>query len=53
MPPEPPAQGRIEAVFARTRARHTRERATVERMILRQLEEQGWKYRSAHPEVHA
>jgi hypothetical protein len=38
-PPEPPAQGRAGAVIAHTRARHTRERAAVEQMITRQLEE--------------
>jgi hypothetical protein len=37
--PEPPAQGRMNAVIAHTRARHTRERAAVDRMIVRQLEE--------------
>jgi hypothetical protein len=37
--PQPPAQRRIEAVIAHTRARHTRQRTAVERMILRQLEE--------------
>jgi hypothetical protein len=37
--PDPPAQGRLAAVIAHTRARHTRERAAVERMITRQLEE--------------
>jgi hypothetical protein len=37
--PDPPAQGRADAVIAHTRARHTRDRAAVERMITRQLEE--------------
>jgi type IV secretory system conjugative DNA transfer VirD4/TraG family protein len=37
--PDPPANGRGDAVIAHTRARHTRERAVVERMIARQLEE--------------
>jgi hypothetical protein len=36
--PEPPARGRAAAVIAHTRARHTRERASVEDMIMRQLE---------------
>jgi hypothetical protein len=35
--PDPPAQGRASAVIAHTRARHTRERAAVKRMIARQL----------------
>lgn len=35
--PEPPATGRSAAVIAHTRARHTRERARVERLIARQL----------------
>jgi hypothetical protein len=38
-PPDPPAHGRADAVIAHTRARHTRDRAAVERMIMRQLEE--------------
>lgn len=37
--PRPPAEGRARAVTAHTRARHTRERASVEKMILRQLGE--------------
>ena len=37
--PVPPAKRRARAVIAHTQARHTRERAAVERMILRQLEE--------------
>jgi hypothetical protein len=37
--PDPPAEGRAAAVIAHTRARHTRERAAVERMIVRQLED--------------
>ncbi len=37
--PEPPAFGRAAAVIAHTRARHTRDRAAVESMILRQLED--------------
>jgi hypothetical protein len=37
-PPEPPAQGRMDAVIAHTRTRHTRERAAVESMIGQQLE---------------
>ncbi|MGE3702643.1 MAG: type IV secretory system conjugative DNA transfer family protein [Hyphomicrobiaceae bacterium] len=36
--PEPPAHGRTAAVIAHTRARHTRGRIIVERMIARQLE---------------
>ena len=36
--PEAPEQGRAAAVIAHTRARHTRDRAVVERMIARQLE---------------
>jgi hypothetical protein len=36
--PEPPAHGRAAAVIAHTRARHARERAAVERMIVQQLE---------------
>jgi len=35
--PAPPAQGRAAAVIAHTRARHTRERTAVEKMIVRQL----------------
>ena len=35
--PDPPAFGRAEAVIAHTRARHTRERARVERSIKQQL----------------
>jgi hypothetical protein len=35
--PEPPERGRAEAVIAHTRARHTRERARVERSLARQL----------------
>jgi hypothetical protein len=35
--PKPPAEGRAGAVIAYTRAQHTRERADVERMIVRQL----------------
>jgi hypothetical protein len=34
---EPPERGRASAVIAHTRARHTRERATVERDIAKQL----------------
>ena len=37
--PDPPAHGRAAAVIAHTRARHTRERASVERMIARQLKQ--------------
>lgn len=37
--PEPMAHGRAGAVIAHTRARHTRTRATVERIITRQLNE--------------
>jgi hypothetical protein len=37
--PDPPTYGRARAVIAHTRARHTRERAAVEKMILRQLDE--------------
>ena len=37
--PYPPAQDRAAPVIAHTRARHTRERASVEDMIVRQLEE--------------
>src|SRR5690606_7228654 len=35
--PEPPECGRATAVIAHTRARHTRERVAVERIIERQL----------------
>jgi hypothetical protein len=36
--PDPPAVGRTAPVIAHTRARHTRARPAVERMILRQVE---------------
>jgi hypothetical protein len=36
--PRPPAYGRAAAVIAHTRARHTRERALVERMVAQQLD---------------
>jgi hypothetical protein len=35
--PNPQAQGRAAAVIAHTLARHTRDRATVEEMVARQL----------------
>jgi hypothetical protein len=37
--PAPPAHGRGDAVIAHTRARHTRERAAAENVIMRQLED--------------